>query len=80
MRQFPFVIINPEMSEKAAKILKEARLKQGLTQVEVAERAGMHSNSYAKIERGESRPETESLGKLVKALKIDPSRIPELLD
>ena len=67
------------MSEKAAQILKDARISQGLTQVEVAQAAGMNPNSYAKIERGETRPSTESLGKLVKALKISPSDIPDLL-
>ena len=37
------------MSEKTTNTFKEARLKQGLTQVELAEKAGMHPNSYAKI-------------------------------
>jgi len=68
-----------EMSEITANIFKEARLRQGLTQVELAEKAGMHPNSYAKIERGESEPSTESLRRLIKALKIDPSKIPNLL-
>jgi len=58
---------------------KDARLKQGLTQVELAEKAGMHPNSYAKIERGESEPSIESLRRLIKALKIDLSKIPYLL-
>ena len=68
-----------EMSETTATILKEARIKQGLTQVELAEKAGMHPNSYAKIERGESEPSVESLRRLIKALKVDPSDIPHLL-
>lgn len=69
------------MSEKtAAQILLAARQKLGLTQAEVAKKAGMNSNAYAKIERGESEPSTESLRKLIKALKIDRSEIPSLLD
>jgi transcriptional regulator with XRE-family HTH domain len=63
------------MSEKTARIIKEARLKQELTQVEVAEKAGLHPNAYAKIERGESEPTTDSLRKLIKALNIDASKI-----
>ncbi len=69
------------MSEKtAAQILLAARQKLGLTQAVVAEKAGMNSNAYAKIERGESEPSTESLRKLIKALNIDRSEIPSLLE
>ena len=57
-----------ENTKKVAKIFKEARLKQGLTQIEIAEKAGLNPNSYAKIECAESEPSTESLTKLVKAL------------
>jgi transcriptional regulator with XRE-family HTH domain len=64
-----------EHTKRVAKIFEEARRKQGLTQSEVAEKAGLHPNSYAKIERAESEPSTESLRKLIKALKIDPSRV-----
>ena len=64
-----------EHTIKVAKVFFEARQKQGLTQVEVAEKAGLHPNAYAKIERGESDPTTESLRKLIKALAIDPSKV-----
>lgn len=63
----------------AAEILKEARLKSGLTQVEVAKKAGLYPNTYAKIERGVSKPSPESIKKLVKALNVDPSKILYLL-
>lgn len=62
-----------------AQILKEARLKKGLTQVELAAKAGIHSNSYAKIERGESKPSPESIKKLIRVLDIDSSKIQYLL-
>jgi len=39
--------------------LKQAREKLGLTQVEVAEKAGINVNGYAKIERGETQPKLE---------------------
>lgn len=63
-----------------AEILKEARLKSGLTQVELAEKAGLFPNAYAKIERGVSKPAPASIKKLVKALNIEASKILSLLD
>jgi transcriptional regulator with XRE-family HTH domain len=58
----------------AAKLLDQ-RLKIGLTQVEVAKKAGMHSNSYAKIERGDRGATVDTLEKIVKALDIKSSDI-----
>jgi transcriptional regulator with XRE-family HTH domain len=64
----------------AAEIFKDARLKKGLTQVEVAKKAGLYPNAYAKIERGISKPSPTSIKKLIKALDIEPSKILYLLD
>lgn len=50
--------------------LKEYRLKNGLTQEELAEKAGMNRNGYAKIERGEQKASVDTLEKLTKVLKI----------
>lgn len=50
--------------------IKEAREKKGLTQAEVAKKAGLDSNSYAKIERGESRPFAVTLVRIIKALGV----------
>ncbi len=63
----------------AAEILRKARKKKGLTQIEVAEKAGLGTNTYPKIERGESKPSPTSIKKLVKILEIDPSDIVYLL-
>ena len=39
------------MSNKsAAKLVKDARIAKGLTQTELAEKTGVHSNTIAKIE------------------------------
>jgi len=65
--------------KSAAQIFKDARLKKGLTQVEVAKKAGLGDNTYPKIERGISKPSPESIKKLVKVLDIDPSKIQFLL-
>lgn len=66
-------------NKTAGQILKEARLKKGLTQVEVADKAGMGINTYPKIERGVSKPSPDSIKKLIKVLNIEPSNIPYLL-
>lgn len=60
-------------------ILKEARQKKGLTQDELAKKAGLGKNTYPKIERDESKPSPESIKKLVKVLGIDASKIADLL-
>lgn len=66
-------------SKTPAQILKEARNLKGLTQVEVADKAGIHPNTYAKIERGENMPSPDSIKKLLKVLDIEASKIPLLL-
>lgn len=55
--------------------LKRAREKAGLTQVELAEKADVHPNYYARIERGEANPSQEILYRITKALKVKSSRI-----
>ena len=55
-----------ELSEK----LKRAREKANLTQLEVAEKTGMHVNYYARIERGEINTSYEKLLKIGEVLKI----------
>jgi len=51
--------------------LKRLREKAKLTQAEVAERAGIHVNYYARIERGEENPTYEKLESIKKALGIE---------
>lgn len=52
------------------KNLKEARKKSKLTQQEVADRASIHVNYYARLERGEENASVETLKVLFKILKI----------
>ena len=59
------------MSKSAAQIFKEARLKKGMTQVEVAKKTGLHPNTYAKLERGPQKPEFPTVKKLAKALDLN---------
>lgn len=50
--------------------LKKARELAKLTQSQVAEKAGVHVNYYARIERGEINPSYENLQSITKALHI----------
>lgn len=55
--------------------LRNTRRAQGMTQEDVATKAGLSTNYYARIERAEVSPSVETLEKLVKALKIKSSEI-----
>lgn len=55
--------------------LRLAREKANLTQEELAKKAGISSNYFAKIERGEVNTTFEKLYKIIKALKIKASDI-----
>lgn len=61
--------------KKIAKQLKEVRLQKGLTQAELAKKANINSNYYAKIERAEVTPAISTFEKIVKALGIKSSEI-----
>ena len=53
-----------------AKKIREAREKKNLTQAEVAKKAGLNTNYYAVIERGEVKPSVDKLERILKALGI----------
>ena len=50
----------------------------GLTQAEVAKRAGMQQSAVARIERGDSRPRRATLRRLATAMGLHPEQL--LLD
>ena len=54
---------------------KEIRERKELTQVELARKAEINSNYYAKIERGEATPRIDIINKIIKALEINCSEI-----
>ena len=60
---------------KIGRKLKEARLDQEMTQVDVAVQAGISTNYYARIERGEVNPSIDVFEDIVKALKVKSSKI-----
>jgi transcriptional regulator with XRE-family HTH domain len=60
---------------KIAKKIKAIRLEKHLTQSDVADRARISTNYYAKLERAEAKPSVETLAGIVKALKVKSSDI-----
>lgn len=62
--------------KKIGKAIKAARLEKGMTQAEVAQKAGIGLNRYAIVERGEAENITiNKLEKIVKALGIKGSDV-----
>jgi transcriptional regulator with XRE-family HTH domain len=61
--------------QKIGKKLKEARLKLGLKQTDVAKKADVSPNYYARIERDEENPTLETMQMILKALKVKSSDI-----
>ena len=60
---------------KIGKKLKVTRKKLGLKQSEVAEKADISVNYYARIERNEENPTLETLERVLKALKLKSSDV-----
>lgn len=60
-----------DSQNQLAKILKKARKKAELTQAEVAGKADISVNYYARIERGEVNPTADIIDSIAKALKIN---------
>ncbi len=60
----------------AGQLFKEARLKKGLTQLQVATKSDIHPNTYAKIERGEQDPSFSTIKKLARVLDLEIKDIP----
>jgi len=60
---------------KIGKNLKKARLERNMTQAEVAEATGLHTNYYARAERGEETLSMKTLKAVCKVLKVKSSDI-----
>lgn len=56
--------------KKIAARLRKARKDADLTQVEVAEKAGISINHYAQIERGEVNPSASKLLQIISVLGV----------
>jgi len=55
---------------KLGKQLRKARNEAGLSQADVAEKAGISTNHYAVVERGEKNVSYELLQRILKVLHI----------
>ena len=62
-----------ERSNDFGRLLQEFRLRAGLTQEALAERAGLGRRSLQGLERGESGPRRATLDRLVEALVLSPT-------
>ncbi len=77
------VILSPDMQTDQdnktrldiASKLKKYRLQQGIKQVDLAKKAGLNSNYYSKVERGEAIPSVITLKKILGALEIKSSEV-----
>ena len=65
----------PMTPQKIGKRLKAARVKLHLTQADVATKAGISINYYARIERNEENPTLETLERVLKPLKLKSSEV-----
>ena len=57
-------------AEEIAKKFKKVRKEAGLTQKEVAKKAGIHYNHYYRIENGKAVPSIDVAEKLAKVLNV----------
>lgn len=68
-----------QSGEKIKKLLKKklkpAREEKNMTQAEVAKRAGISANYYARVERGDPNPRSNVVKEILRVLDIDPSEI-----
>lgn len=56
---------------RSADLLRNARLRAGLTQAELARRAGRHQSAIARWESGRATPSFETLRELVRACGLE---------
>jgi len=67
--------MDAKIKKKIGDKLREFREIANLTQAEVANKAEINSNYYARIERGEEQPALDTLYDILKVLKVKSSDI-----
>jgi transcriptional regulator with XRE-family HTH domain len=67
--------LSKDTAIKIGEKIKQARQQQVLTQAEVAEKADLNTNYYARVERGDATATIETLQKIAQALKVKSSDI-----
>ncbi len=66
--------MSTEAGEPFGALLRRYRLKAGLTQEALAERAGVSVRNVQNLERGENRPLPDTARRLASALELNASR------
>jgi len=69
---------NPKFRKEVGERIRAARENAKLTQADVAKKAGINTNYYSVIERGEVNTTLEKLQKISKALGLDVSDITKI--
>ncbi len=62
--------LDDRTKKEIGKRLRESREEKKLTQADVAEKAGISTSYYARIERGEEQPSLPTIKTLVGILKV----------
>lgn len=55
--------------------LREARMRLGLTQEQVAQRSGVHATEVSRIEAGKRDPQVSTLRRLAEAVQVKPGQL-----
>ena len=66
---------NTDLTERFPEVLKEVRLQKGISQEELADRAGLHRTYISQIERSLKSPSLRSLVQIADALEITLSNL-----
>jgi transcriptional regulator with XRE-family HTH domain len=61
--------------ERTADRLRKARQAKGMTQADVAKKAGISENHYAQVERAEKNPTVSTFKSIIKAIGVSSSEI-----
>lgn len=61
-----------KIAQSVGRKIRIARKKKGVTQEEVAARAGIHVSTLGRIERGESNAPLQTLNKIAQAIGVKP--------
>lgn len=64
-----------KIAEQTGKRIQKIRKKRGFTQEEAADRVGIHVSTLGRIERGESNPPIQTIGKIAYALGVKPKEL-----
>lgn len=65
----------PNLSETFARNLRAAREQRGLTQEQLAARAGMHRTFVGAVERGDRNASLRTVQRLADALDVEPQAL-----